>query len=440
MKSTEDTRYSLRILLAESHEKTWPSLIKRDFNWDLLSSTRLLTLVGPRRAGKTFLCYQILRHLLDQGTPRHRLLYLNFEDERLYPMSGQELTLLLDVYEELFPWKSADPLYVVLDEIQNVPQWSRWARRVHEQHPKLHLILTGSSSKLLSTELATELRGRTLGFSVYPYSFSERLRAEGEDNAVSSLMLHGRGKNRMRRSFDQFLLKGGFPEPCLQENPQPVLQSYYQTMFMRDLVERYRINNVPLFEDFLKVAISRFGSLFSVSALHKELEARHGRVSKATLVQYTRYAREVFLLFELHRFDFKIRRQLLHPRKLYGVDVGLLNAIRFSSTEDRGRLLENAVYLELLRRPAELYFWRQEAECDFLIKEGKKVTQAIQVSWSVEKPETRERELRGLLEATTQFHLKEGLILTAGETADFKREHCRIRVRPFWYWAIGGQN
>src|SRR5581483_6803048 len=133
----------------------------------------------------------------------------------------------------------------------------------------------------------------------------------------------------------------------LLEDPVPVLQSYYQTMFMRDLVERYQIKNVPLFEEFLKISISRFSSLYSVSGLHGGLRERYGKISKGTLIRYMRYAQDIFLLFEMKRFDTKVRQQIILPRKLYGVDSGLLNAIRFSSSADNGRLLENAVFMEL---------------------------------------------------------------------------------------------
>jgi predicted AAA+ superfamily ATPase len=176
----------------------------------LVNRLRLLTIVGPRRAGKTYLCYQLMHHLLQTGVPKHSILSINWEDERLSPLSGQELTELLPAYEELQDWGRDRPLSLFLDEVQNVPLWSKWVRRVMEQYSFLRLVLTGSSSKLLCTELATELRGRGLSFTLFPYSFAEWLRAEGPVPLLTDELRHGREAVRLLRGFDRYLAQGGF--------------------------------------------------------------------------------------------------------------------------------------------------------------------------------------------------------------------------------------
>ena len=244
MSSTEEIRAHLKTLLVEGWERAWPEGILRRVPLRLLKPQRLLTIVGPRRAGKTTLCYQRMHQLARSGVPKRSILAINWEDERLSPLTGRELTELLPAYEELQEWDGRRPLHLFLDEIQNVPQWSKWTRRVLEQYPSLYLVLTGSSSKLLSTELATELRGRGLSFSLYPYSFEEWLSAEGPVPLVSPELAHSREATRLVRNFDLYLARGGFPEVRHEEDPRAILQGYYRAMFLRDLVERYRVKNV----------------------------------------------------------------------------------------------------------------------------------------------------------------------------------------------------
>jgi predicted AAA+ superfamily ATPase len=436
MKSTEEIRAHLKTLLVEGWEHPWPEGVPRQVPSRLIDRQRLLTIVGPRRAGKTYLGYQLMHRLLRSGVPKRSILVVNWEDERLSPPTGRELTELLPTYDELQDWDGRRPLYLFLDEIQNVPQWSKWTRRVMEQHPSLHLVLTGSSSKLLSTELATELRGRGSSFTLYPYSFDEWLSAAGPVPAVTQELRHSREAARLLRSFDSYLARGGFPEVRREEDPRPILQGYYRAMFLRDLVERYRVQNVGLLEDFLKIQISRFAALSSLSSIHKELIEVHGRVSKSTLSQYARAAREILLLFEAMRYSPKVREHLLFPKKVYAVDHGLLEAIRFSATEDQGRLLENAVFMELKRRGYDPFYFKERQECDFVLRDGTQSIAAVQACWALTSARVREREVGGLEEALDRLRLKEGWIITRSEFDEFRRGVLRIHVRPFWHFAL----
>jgi uncharacterized protein len=439
MQRTSEIRDHLKTLLVEEWERSWPIGISRDIPPHLAERLRLLTIVGPRRAGKTYLCYQLMHHLLRQGVPKRSILSINWEDERLSPLTGQELTELLPAYEELQDWDDRRPLYLFLDEVQNVPHWSQWVRRVLERYPSLRLVLTGSSSKLLSTELATELRGRGLSFTVFPYSFAEWLSAERQIPSVTQELHRGREAVRLLRGFDRYLAQGGFPEVRHEENPRPILQGYYRAMFVRDLVERYHVQNPALLEDFLKIQLSRFAALSSLSNIHKELIEIHGRISKSTLSHYARAAREILLLFEASRYAPKIRHHLLFPKKVYVVDHGLLEAIRFSATEDKGRLLENAVFVELKRRGYDPFYFKEEQECDFILRDGTKTITALQVSWTLDSAKTRERELQGLWAALKRLHLSEGWIITRNEYEDFRQSSFQIHIRPFWHFALDRQ-
>jgi predicted AAA+ superfamily ATPase len=435
MKSTEIIKAQLREILQEWHEFELPDLVPRRVDTAPLLRNRIVSVIGPRRAGKTWFCFQLMKELLAKGVPRENLIYINFEDERLAPLGGAELTYLLEAHGELTAIRKSSDLWCFVDEIQNVPNWSKWVRRVTDQNRALRIVLTGSSSKLLSREIATELRGRTVSTTILPYSFAEFLGAHGRPiSDADESLLHSPKRSDIKRLYRLYALKGGFPG-IPDENYREVLQEYYRVMFSRDIIERFAVKNVRLLEDFLKVQLSRFASLSSVSKLEKELAVLGYRLSKNTLNAYLGYAKDVFLLFEAPIFSPKVKNQLLYPRKVYGVDQGLLNAIRFSLSEDRGRILENMVYLELKRREKEIFYFANQAECDFVLVEGRKAAYALQVCFSMEGG-AREREIRGLTEAMDSFGLQSGLILTDDETGEVKVGSKRILLRPFWFFAL----
>jgi len=432
-----NVRDQLRRVLAEWHDFALPALVHRDADDRILDKHQLVTVVGPRRAGKTWFCYQMMQRLLAQGVPRANVLYVNLEDERLYPLTGEVLTALLDVQEELYAEWHTGPRYCIVDEVQNAPQWSVWARRVVEQQPELHLALTGSSSKLLSTEIATELRGRARTVVVAPYSFAEFARAAGADSAYTASLVHGTQRNTYQRLFAQYMASGGFPAVQRRTDSREMLQEYYRAMFTRDMIERFRVQSVRLFEDYLTLQISRFAALSSLSGLQKELAELGHVLSRSTLSQYLSHAQEAFLLFSVPLYSPRVRQQMRAPRKVYAVDHGLLNAIRFSATEDRGRLLENMVFMELWRRHGQgIYYHAGEHECDFLVRDGTTVVGALQACWSLADGRTREREVAGMLEALQAHHLDSGTIVTEADEARLQAGGKTVHVRPYWHWAL----
>lgn len=430
---------ALRRVLLEWHEYALPEISPRDIDTRALVSQPITAVIGPRRAGKTWLCFQAIRYLLARKVPRKSILYISLEDERLHPLGGDELTHLLDVQRELFGLPASRELFCFVDEIQNSPNWSKWVRRVTDQNPELRVVVTGSSAELLSTEIATELRGRARTVRLLPYSWKEFLASSGGFPGRLENLRFSPAKPDVRRLYHDYEQLGGFPGIRKTERPKDTLQEYYRAMFARDMIERFRIKNVPLFEDFLKLQVSRFSALSSVSNVEQELKTLGHSGSKKTLLAYLGYAREILLLFEVHLFSPKVRNQLLYPRKIYGVDQGLLNAIRFSTSEDRGRILENMVFLELKRRGHDLWYFSGKGECDFVIREGNRIKQAVQSCYRMDTPKTREREIKGLLEAMATWKCREGLILTDDEFEDVKSAQGRIAVRPFWLWALGAE-
>lgn len=436
MSDTESLKARLRDILQEWHEFELPELVPRRIQTQALGRSRIVSVIGPRRSGKTWFCFQVMKDLLAKGLPRENLLYINFEDERMSPLTGAELTYLLEAHAELRSMRKDSEFWCFIDEIQNVPHWSKWVRRVTDQRRNLRVVVTGSSAKLLSTEIATELRGRTLSITVLPFSLPEYLESQGGKAPKADVgLLHGPHRAEVKRQYRHYAERGGFPG-IPEEGHREVLQEYYRAMFSRDIIERHAVKNVRLLDDYLKIQLSRFACLSSISNLEKELAAMGYRLSKNTLTTYLGYAKDAFLLFEVSLFSPKVKNQLLYPRKVYGIDQGLLQAIRFSTSEDRGRYLENMVFLDLKRRGLDVYYWSGRTECDFVLVQGRKVTHAIQVCLSLGDDRTREREVKGLVEAMDAFGLDKGLILTEDETGELTHEGKRIFLKPFWFFAL----
>lgn len=429
-----ESKEKLKKILTEWFEQEMPFVYQRNFPWELLQGNEIVSIIGARRTGKTYLCYQIISELRKK-LPKDNVIYINFEDERLYPLKGDELTLLWDIYLELFSVDLSKKVYFFVDEIQNVKNWSKWARRITEQNKNLKLVITGSSSKLLSREISTELRGRTLSFTVFPLSFTEYLNAKNVSFAGESI-LYSKKRITLKKHFNDYVRLGGFPAVLEATQPQELLKEYYSVMFYRDLIERYRIENIKLLEDYLALLIDQTASSFSISSTAKKLNEFGHSFSKNTLSNFSHYAQEAFLIFETKMYSYKLKEQMRAPKKIYAIDHGLVQAIRFSFSQGYGRMLENIAYLALRRNGDNIYYYKGVKECDFLIVEKNKVKAAIQVTKSMADPVTKKREIEGICEALSQYKLKQGLILTEDEHDSLKVKSLVIKVLPLWYWLL----
>lgn len=432
-----ETKEKIKKILTEWQEFKPPKLYERNFAPSLIEADEILSIIGARRTGKTYLCYQLIDALKGR-VPKGNIVYVNFEDERLFPLKGDELEVLLDTYFELFHVDMNKKVYLFLDEIQNLNNWSKWARRITEQHKNIKLVLTGSSSKLFSREIATELRGRTISHTVYPLSFSEYTGARGfKINQIDkNRVLYSKDKISIKKLFNDYFKSGGFPAVMGSFMPEELLKEYYKTMFYRDLIERYNIKNIKLLEDYLTLVIDQFACLYSISSTAKKLEEFGYSFSKNTLSNFSNYAQDIFLIFELKKFSYKVKEQLRLPKKVYAIDHALVNAVRFFMSENYGRILENIVFLELKRKGKELYYHSGYKECDFIVAEKNRIIQALQVSKSLASLKTRNRETEGLADAMNEYKLKEGLILTENEADTIKANGKTIKILPVWYWLL----
>jgi predicted AAA+ superfamily ATPase len=419
----------LKSVILEFQQRELPVLTKRklSINFDL---PIIVTLVGARRSGKTCLLYQTMSQLVDKGVKREDIIFLNFEDERL-TLDVHQLDLILQAYTELYTDKKLSDCWFFFDEIQNVDGWEKFIRRIFDNYSK-HVFITGSNAKLLSTEIADSLRGRTLTYEVYPLSFAEYLRFRD----VEYNLIHPLKKAKVINQALQFIKQGGFPELINFDNEEriKILQSYFNTMIFRDIVERYKISDVQLLKFFIKKLFANIGKPLSINKIYNEIRSMGYKVSNNYLYEFEQYCYNVFLSISVPKFDFSEIKQAKSDKKLYAIDTGLLSSVEFSLSENRGKLLENAVLLELIKSGVEVFYYKGKFECDFVIK-NRNSLQALQVSWEVESMKTQNREFRALLEVCHILHLTGAQIITFDQKQILNIDNTEIQLIPFYEWA-----
>lgn len=420
-----------KIIAEWLEDKIFPPLIKRDAPELVLEqSSEIIAVAGPRRAGKTCYMYQLIQDLLArENWSREDILFVDFEDYRLTDFTAADTDALLTAFQQV---AGKAPTFLFFDEIQQLPGWSRVLRTLHNQN-RYRMVVTGSNAGLLEREIATELRGRCRNILMMPLSFPEFLRFHGIPDDERTLLTPARG--RVMKAFEQYLREGGFPEVVKKETlpeKRELLQSYYRTIFYRDIVERYNVKAKTLLEALMLNSLNTYSDLFSISMFEKELKHHHLPGSKQTISNYLGYLRDVFFLTAHDKFSYSPRQRLMNPKKIYLLDTGF-SLLSTNFSENRGKLLENLVAIEMFRRRSECFYYKGRRECDFIIKEGTTPKAAIQVCWELtQKNETR--ELRGLQEAMNAFSIEEGFILTNDEEGELSIEGAKIQVIPVWEW------
>jgi len=389
----------------------------------------ILVISGVRRSGKSTLILQFCKSLIQSGVAKENILIVNFEDPRF---TSLDLTLLNKIYEcyltELNPKKEH---YVVLDEVQVVSQWEKFARFLRE-NKKAHVIITGSSSKLLSSEYATVLAGRHVDMEVYPLSFKEFLRFNGIE-IKGDLDIISR-RHEIKRLIGEYLKWGGFPKPTLlkeERDKKELLANYFRDIITKDIAMRYKIKDIEKLEGLAKYYLSNIASLQSFNKIKNILN-----ISIDTVERFSRYLSEAYLLFFVKKFSFSEKEQIANPKKVYCIDTGLRNAVGFTFMENLGKLMENAVFLELKKRGKEIFYWKGKGEVDFVIKEGTKIKELIQVCYDIEKEETKKREIDALVEAMEFFKLNNGKIITWDFEGEEKIGKMKIVFIPIWKWLL----
>jgi len=381
---------------------------------------KIISLLGPRRAGKTSVCLQLIKKLR-KTIPSDRLLYINFEDDRFFPPQLEDMDTLLQTYYSIFPENKTQKVYFFFDEVQEIPYWEKFVRRLMDQE-NCRIYLTGSSSKLLSREIATTLRGRTLSFEIFPLSFGEYL----SFNQLSFNPNSSSGKSFLQNNFEKYFWQGGFPELIyLPERLHlPTINEYINLMLYRDLTERYGVRNPQLLKYLMKYSLTNLANPLSVNKTFNDLKSQGYKVSKNTIYEYLSYLEEAFILYRATRWSTSIRQEAINPIKLYGVDQGFKYAM--TGRRDEGRVLENMVYMGLRRNAFEPKYLLLEQEVDFFIEDKF----LVNVCYDLDDFDTKKREFDGLNEAMRFTDQKASFLVTMYEEGEEKLENGTVHIVP----------
>ena len=410
------------------------SFIERGDYLDLMESFldegQVLVVKGIRRAGKSALTYLLVEDLIKKGLlGKKDSLFINFEDPRFSStLSSEDILKIYEIYlQKVGP--SSNHL-VVLDEVQNVVGWEKVARFFVENRG-VKVIVTGSSSKLLSDEYSSVLSGRHLDVEVFPLSFKEFLNFKNlKITDEVSLM-----KNRVeiKRLFDEYLRFGGFPAVVLKNEKEEILRGYFKDIIIKDLVKRYSIKNISKIEELAKWYVNSISTLQSYNKIRKYLKLNLDSVER-----YSRYLKTVKLLQFVEKFSYSQKARIISNRKVYVIDTGFFNVVSFKFSQNIGRLYENLVSIELLRRNKSIFYWKSENnyEVDFIIRENNKNVQLIQVCYDLTDPKTKERELRGLLKASDELSCDDLVVVTWDYEAKERVKDKEVSFVPLWKWLL----
>lgn len=399
----------------------------------LRNSKQVMVITGARRSGKSYIMRQFAKQLISEGINEKNILFINFEDSRFYGLNTELLQKIYETYlESLNP---CGPVYIFLDEIQEIDKWEKWVRTMHELK-KAELVISGSSAHLLSQELSTLLTGRHLDLTVFPLSFKEFIAFNGIELKDDLDIVNKRIE--IKRLLAEYFEYGSFPEVALTGNKKQILLTYFDDLLNKDLIRRYKIRKTGKIKELMIYYLSNISTSCTYNSLEKQI-----LLSKDTIEKFSGYLESTYLIFSLNRFSFKLKEQEKSPRKIYAIDSGLSNQIGFKFSPNTGRTAENLVFVELLRQKSlipemELFYFKNERqkEVDFVIKEHFKVKSLIQVCWNIEDYKTKKREIDGLVAGLQTFNLKEGLVITDDyENEEYYKEF-KIRYIPLYKWLL----
>lgn len=396
-----------------------------------VDTQKVISVIGARRAGKTYLMYQAIKKLIETGVELSDILFISCEDERL-KLEISEMDLVVQAYAELYPEKDKSKTYWFFDEIQNIDGWERFIRRIYDTITQ-NIFVSGSNSKLLGTDMATAMRGRTLSIEVFPLSFSEYL----DFNKLSKDYYGADNKARILTAQKNYIQTGGFPEIVLMNEKFRInlLQQYYHLMLYNDLIERYKVQNIISLKYLINRILISIGKPYPVNRIYNELKSNGIKVSKNSLYEYLEYIQAVYLVFQLPKYDASFIKQQSAEKKLYFIDTGLLYALSPVPAENTGMVFENIVYGFLRKKYGSfiqnnLFYQKDKTECDFVIFDRNQPTDFIQVSFDISQKETLAREIKGLVNALNYFNKIEGYIITAEQEDEIQIGTKIIYIRP----------
>lgn len=398
-----------------------------------LNKQRIVTVTGVRRCGKSSLLHLTINRLLASGVDKEQILYIGFDDERLANMDVSDFDEILQAYRLMYPDRPLSSVYMFFDEIQIVKGWELFVLRVYKSYCK-NVYVTGSTAQMLSGEMSSALRGWPDEYTEYPLSFKEFITFKG----VKANRYTEEGAALMANMFKSYLLTGGFPQAVLanvETERVKLLQAYFNTMLFRDMIEHYNISASPsVVRYFLKRVFNNITKPSSVNNIYNDLKSQGLKLSKDSLYQWLDYACNIFLLHKVPKYSKSIIKQSTSLSKYYVVDFALAKSVLLPQSEEKGKALENAVYMHLARHLNEneqIYYFNEGAECDFVIANDEGVKELIQVCWELDEFNTP-RECGGLCAASAATGCKKISIVTCNQAQSIHYGDLQINVVAAW--------
>lgn len=427
-----ELKSTLQSIIALHQEEIPFDLLEREAKLPV-SNERIVTVTGIRRCGKSSLLGLAINQLLESGVTRDRILYIGFDDERLISLKAENLDIILQSYREMYPEQSLKNVYMFFDEIQLIDGWELFILRVYKNYCK-NIFITGSTAKMLSGEMTSALRGWPDEYHEYTLSFNEYLKFR----AINANKYSEEGSAILTNAFRAYCKEGGFPQVVLTNgNSEKIklLQSYFNTMLFRDMIEHYHISTSPdVVKYFLKRVMSNLTKPTSVNNIYNELKSQGLKVSKDSLYLWLEYACNIFLFHKVPQYTQSLVKERSTPSKYYIADVGLRNAVLLTQSEDEGKALENITYLAIKRTMTEedrIFFFMENNECDFVIQRSGQITELIQVC--LELNDTNyQREIDGLISASAATGCQNCKIITLNQTQTLTYKEFTIDVFPIW--------
>lgn len=416
----------------------FPTDLKPRENRLPVDSGKIVTIPGVRRCGKSSRMEAVINELLAAGVERERFLWVSFDDERLVKMTSDELEQIIEAYREMFPDIDMASVYMFFDEIQLIENWEYFVMRLYKHYSK-NIYISGSNATMLSTELKSALRGWPIEEETLPLSFREYCGFKG----IKTGSYLEEDLAKLRNAFIAYNNEGGFPEVVLTHNPLQkvkILQTYFDTMLLKDLVEHYDLSNIEVLRYFLKRIMANLTKPTSIRAIHGDIKSRGLKVSKDDLYDWANHACDIFMFLRVPNYSKSLQKIESSQPKYYCIDNGLRDAVLLPQSGDDGKKLENTVFLELYRRRTpidQIFYYQGKGECDFVVQRGVEIESLIQVTWQMDDEDTRHREISGLLEASEATGCHNLYIITADTTEDIQLDDGRIiHVVPAWRWLI----
>ncbi len=393
--------------------------------------------IGVRRSGKSTYMFQVIQRLLDSGIPQQNILCLNFFDDRLHNLRQNNFGLIAEAYYSLYPEKkNTETVYCFFDEIQAAPGWEPFIDRLMRTE-KCEVYLTGSSAKMLSKEIATQMRGRALSWEMFPFSFREFLSYKGIESMGA---LSTKSRLLVQKAFVEYWETGGFPEVAGLNRHLRIKthQEYLHAILFRDLVERHDVSHPKAVTDLAHWLVDNTASLYSVNSLTGYLKSLGHKVPKSSVSNYLTWFEDAYFLFTVRIFDASLARSNTNPKKVYCIDHALVTSVSSGILVNAGHLLENLVFTALRRLHPEIYYYKTKTgrEVDFIVPIRGRSQMLVQVCESLAEPRTRKRETAALGEAMMELGLKTGTIVTRNEDERIEAGNGTIEVVPAWRFLL----